>query len=144
MYEAIGHMLCQWAHLEQAMNDSLFELDGATTDDAQRRLGQQQFKTRLGKWQKLIAPHVKHRIRRGALNVFCDRVTALKSERDEIAHGYWGIDEGRATLFKFKYALLVDLIEMDGASVQRLASRISVLNARLFCLKGLHERAQQP
>ena len=80
MYEAIGHMLCQWAHLEQAMNDSIFELGKYTTDDEQRKIGAQQFKTRLGRWQTLIAPHVKHRFRRGALTVFAIRSQHLKTK----------------------------------------------------------------
>src|SRR5829696_8459875 len=104
VYEAVGHMLCQWAHFEQAVNEWLFELSGAVTDYAQLRIGQQQFKTRLGKWQELVAPHIKQRLARGYLTKFYIKGAKLKDDRDGIAHGHLGIDgEGQLIRFRHKY-----------------------------------------
>jgi hypothetical protein len=138
-------MLCQWAHFEQTVNEWLFELSGAVTDYAQLRIGQQQFKTRLGKWQELVAPHIKQRLTRGYLTKFYIKGAKLKDDRDAIAHGYLGVDdEGHLTLFRYKYAQLRELRDIDARSVQRIASRISIINYRLRCLQQLYEKKRPP
>jgi len=145
VYEAVGHMLCQWAHFEQAVNEWLFELSGAVTDYAQLRIGQQQFKTRLGKWQELVAPHIKQRLARGYLTKFYITGATLKDDRDGIAHGYLGIDgEGQLIRFRRKSVQLRELTDIDARSVQRIASRISIINYRLRCLQELYEQKRPP
>ena len=145
VYEAIGHMLCQWAHFEETVNEWLFELSGADTDYARVRIGQQQFKTRLGKWQELVAPHIKQSLRRGYLTKFYIKGAKLKDDRDGIAHGYVGVDdEGRPSLFRYKYAQLRAMRNIDARSVQRIASRISIINYRLRCLRQLYEQKRPP
>lgn len=144
-YEAIGHMFCQWAHFEQTVNEWLFELSGAVTDYARLRIGQQQFKTRLGKWQELVAPHIKQSLTRGYLTKFYIEGAKLKDDRDGIVHGYLGVDdERRLTLFRFKYAQLRELRDIDARSVQRITSRISIINYRLRCLQQLYEQKRPP
>jgi hypothetical protein len=145
VYEAVGHMLCQWAHFEQTVNKWLFELSGAATDYAQLRICQQQFKTRLGKWQELVAPHIKQRLTRGYLTKFYIKGAKLKDDRDGIAHGYLGVDgEGQLIRFRHKHAQLRKLGEIDARSVQRIASRISIINYRLSCLQQLYEQKRPP
>jgi hypothetical protein len=145
VYEAIGHMLCQWAHFEQTVNEWLFELSGAVTVYARLRIGQQQFKTRLGKWQELVAPHIKQSLTRGYLTKFYIRAAKLKDDRDGIAHGYLGVDdEGQLTLVRYEYAQLRELTDIDARSVQRIASRISIINYRLRCLQQLYEQKRPP
>ena len=138
-------MLCQWAHFEQTVNEWLFELSGAVTDYARLRIGQQQFKARLGKWQELVAPHIKQSLTRGYLTKFYIEGAKLKDDRDGIVHGYLGVDdEGRLTLFRYKYAQLRELRDIDARSVQRIASRISIINYRLRCLQQLYEQKRPP
>jgi hypothetical protein len=138
VYEAIGHMLCQWAHFEQSVNESLFELSGAVTDYARFRIGQQQFKTRLGTWQELVAPHIKQRLTRGYLTKFYIKGAKLKDDRDAIAHFHLGVDdEGQLIRIRYKHAQFKELRDIDARSVQRIACRISIINYRLRFLQQL-------
>jgi hypothetical protein len=139
-YEDIGHALCQWAHFEQSVNEWLFEV--VTDGKTQGELRKAAFHRRLDKLLGTVAPQIEHRLRSNYFNRFRQQCEALKKTRDAIAHGFLGVDDedGGVVLFRYNYAVLMEVCDVDARRMERLVSRLSILNNRLLRMKQLYKR----
>ena len=139
-YEAIGHALCQWAHFEQSVNEWLFAV--VTDGKEQGKLRRQSFHERLDKLLKATAPQIEHRMRSNRFNRFRQQSEALKKMRDAIGHGYWGVDDdgGGVMLLRYNRAVLMDVLDIDARTIERLVSKISILNERLRRMQKMYDQ----
>jgi hypothetical protein len=147
IYRAIGHILCQWAYFEQALNEGLVRLGTNGPSPFDERIVLERFGKRLGQWESLAAPEFKKDGAPGHITELCKRIRAYKDVRDEVAHGTWSLGEESITLTTYKHGATRDLRDHDlnAKSLEKIAAAISEFGAELWRLEKLYsERHPSP
>lgn len=94
--EVLGHIVAQWAHLEETMIDILELLLGDSGDHAARQVFRSVNSTQARiKIMRTLLEESKLNEHRGAVfDEIIDEFAALTTERNNYAHGLWWTDGG--------------------------------------------------
>ena len=131
-YRAIGHMIAQWAFLESDINSEIKWLLGRSEHRGKRVNFQSRFSIRATKWGDLAKrTYRKHPKLFRAVQRIGGQATAIKGERDDIAHGRV---LGSGDFLRIREGKLIEILNAAGqpSHIEDLACRISAINAALF------------
>jgi hypothetical protein len=131
VFQAIGHVLCQWAYLEQRLNEDLQALLHKASWPVDPDIMSRTFRRRLAQWERIAKVEYRPDTKRGGIARFCKEARTLKETRDFLSHGTWGVGMNEITLTTYKYGEMHKMVDhdMDAKSLEEVARHISALNA---------------
>jgi hypothetical protein len=137
VFHAIGHILCQWAYLEQSLNEDLLVAGPEASPPPPPDIMSRRFGARLSQWERIFKEHFKYQAARGEIAKMCKEIRDLKRLRDVVGHGTWGVGSDAVVLSTYKFGDMADLVDhdLDAKSLEQIAARISAINARLLRLR---------
>ena len=137
VFQAIGHVLCQWAYLEQRLNEDLLALGSQATPPIDPDLMSRSFRKRLTQWERVLKDQYGHLMKKGEIARFSKSARKLKETRDFLAHGTWGVGEDAITLVTYKFGQMQNLVDhdMDAKSLEEVARHISSLNSAHWTIR---------
>jgi len=131
-FQAIGHMVVQWAFLESEINREIRWLLSRSEHKDKSINFRTRFSTRMTKWEKLAQrTYKKHPARLKAVHRIIGRANTIKPERDDITHGNLG---SSGIFFKVRDGQIFDIPDTIGTPrhIEDLACRISDINVLIY------------
>src|SRR5580704_6386703 len=86
VFHAIGHILCQWAYLEQGLNEDLLVTGPEASPPTNPDLMYHSFRKRLAQWERIFSERFRLQAKRGEVAKMCKSIRELKCLRDIVSH----------------------------------------------------------
>ena len=126
-YQAIGHVMMQWAYIEREINSEIAWLLSRSENRGRKISFQKPFPKRVADWLVLAKRVYKRPDEIKAINLISGRAIALKAERDDLAHGTFAASGRKLIFMKFREGKIIAIPDKFGsaAEIEDLASEIS-------------------
>jgi len=140
---AIGHVITQWAHLEDQIDQEIVELGRlpACAPLNPKGLMRRSVEARLRGWRDMSLAAYSNPRDRATVDEICRGAKATKPDRDAAAHAIWGTGDSGLIEFRAKRGKPASIKERGDAirEMEECARKISSLNALHLRLRACVE-----
>ena len=139
---AIGLVMLTWAYIEREVNSEIAWLLSRSENRGRKVSFQKPFPKRVADWLTLAKRVYKRQDEIAAINKISGRVIALKSDRDDLAHGTFALQGRKHIFLKFCEGRLIAIPDKFGsaADIEQLARDISVVGHALLKHQAVLDR----